>query len=731
MDLASWLKDLGLDRYVEAFRANAVDRTVLLDLTADDLRDLGITAVGHRRKLLSAIADLKVHSARPDVPTAPIFSDKAVERRQLTVLFCDLVGSTSLSRRLDPEDMSDIIRRFQSVVAQAVGCFDGYLAKLMGDGALVYFGYPTAHEDDPERAVRASLAILDAIASAPSDGDTALAARIGIATGIVVVGEIMGEGEARERSVVGDAPNLAARLQAIAAPGQVVVSDTTHRLLRNAFTVGDLGRHALKGIADPVQAWSVEREADHVSRFEAARPTGRTPFVGRDLELSMLADRWRTATEGEGQVLLLSGEAGIGKSRIVHAFRARIAAAPQATLLFQCSPHRSNDAFFPIVGQLRRSARLVAGEPDAVSLAKLDAMLPCDDLDRASIVPALAALLTIPLRDGDPVPDLPPSERKERLIATLTALFARLARSGPVLALLEDAHWIDPSSRDAFGRLIASLARLPALLVVTARPEFQSTWASHPHVTTYGLNHLGRRQVLAMIGGVSGGTVLPEWLRDAIAEKTDGVPLFVEELTKAVLESGAAESPVAIPSTLHDSLMARLDRLGPVKEVAQVAAAIGRDFSFRLLAAILPDREAELRAALVALEAAGLVHGHGTLPNARFAFKHVLVQNAASASLLRGTRQRIHADIARVLEDPLLAGERVSPAVVAHHHAEAGAWAQAGRAWLAAAEAALARSANTEAGRYAVPLSVCCRTCPTARSAAPWPWRCIWRGPMP
>lgn len=521
-------------------------------------------------------------------------------------------------------------------------------------------------------------------------------ARVGIATGLVVVGETMGEGEARERSVVGETPNLAARLQALAVPGTVVVSDKTARLLRRNFLLDDLGRHALKGIEQPVQVWRVSRETEHVTRFEAGSTGRRTPFVGREQELALMADRWYDAGAGESQILLLSGEAGIGKSRILEAFRESLKGQSHETLLFQCSPHRTNDAFFPIIGQVRRRARVVDGEHPAQTLAKLSAMVACEDVKFDEVTPLLAYLLSVPTDGYYPPLDMPAGAIKERLIDTLVELTLRLSQDEPVLALLEDAHWIDPTSLDVFGRLIGRMGHARIMLVATFRPEFSPSWFGQPRVTTHGLNNFGRRQVLDMIEGLSGGAELPPMVVEHIVGKTDGIPLFVEELTKNVIESGTSQ-PLDIPSTLHDSLMARLDRLGAAKEIAQVGACIGREFAYRLLAAALPLNARELQDGLATLEQAGLIHGRGDPPQSIYTFKHALVQNAAYAALLRGQRQRIHSDIAAALGDETAKG---APAIVAHHLTEANLAAPAIRAWLAAAEAALDRSANREAAGY-------------------------------
>ena len=721
MDVGGWLRNLGLERYEIAFRDNEIDAAVLPKLTAEDLKELGVVIVGHRRKILTAIEEL---SGPPVAPAAVAQPDLAAssapgraipdsaERRQLTVMFCDLVGSTELSARLDPEDMGDVIRTFQSSVASAAARFDGHVAKFMGDGALVYFGYPRAHEDDPERAARAGLSLMDGIRALPADRGAALEVRAGIATGLVVVGELMGEGEARERGVVGETPNLAARLQSLADPGEVVVAESTRRLLGGAFELRALEPRALKGFIAPVRAWAVVRENRNDSRFEASRAEAMTPFVGRDHEVALLLERWHDAAEGEGQVVLLSGEAGIGKSRILAALRERIGDEPHVAMRYQCSPHHANDAFYPIIGQIWRAADLAADETAAARLDKLEATVALSGLHAEECMPYLASLLSIPTEGRYPALEMAPSELKERTVAVLIDLFVGLTRGAPLLALLEDAHWIDPTSLDLFGRIIDRSQGMRALMVATFRPEFAAPWLGRAHVTALSLNRFGRRHVVAMVDRVTSGKALPAEVLEQIVAKTDGVPLFIEELTKTVLESGlvreenasyvlaTALTPLAIPSTLQDSLMARLDRLASVREIAQIGAAIGREFSWRLLESVSPIKAETLQDALNQLLASEMVYGQGVPPEATYIFKHALVQDTAYGSLLRGRRQRIHADIARALTDCFADRAESAPAIVAHHYTEAGLAEPAVRSWLAAAELALSRSAYAEADRY-------------------------------
>jgi class 3 adenylate cyclase/tetratricopeptide (TPR) repeat protein len=627
-------------------------------------------------------------------------------------MFCDLAGSTAMSARLDPEDMREVIRAYQDACSGAVARYDGFVAKYMGDGVLAYFGFPRAHEEDAERAVRAGLDIATAVAKLETRAKETLKVRIGIATGIVVVGDLVGQGSAQEQAVVGDTPNLAARLQGLAEPGCVVIAESTRRLLGGAFELKPLGPQTLKGFDAPVPAWTVLREDENLSRFEASRSQGMTPFVGREHEVALLLDRWRNASEGEGQVALLSGEAGIGKSRILFALRERIGDAPHLRVRYQCSPHHVNDAFYPIASHVWHAAGFVSGEPGATRLAKLEAMIARSGLEPKAIAPFLAALLSIPGEGRYPPIEMAPSEQKERTIAALLALFEGLTKDAPVLAVLEDAHWIDPTALDVFSRLVDRLPNLRALLVVTFRPEFAAPWIGRANVASLQLSRFGRRQALAMVDGVAGGKALPAEVLEQIVAKTDGVPLFVEELTKTVLESGllreengvyvlaSALTPLAIPSSLQDSLMARLDRLAPVREIAQIGAAIGREFSYRLLEAVSPIQGPALQDALGQLVAVELVHARGAPPESTYVFKHALVQDTAYASLLRSRRQQIHADIARALEARSADQVETAPAIIAHHYTEAGLAEPAAGYWLKAGEIALSRSANAEADRH-------------------------------
>jgi class 3 adenylate cyclase/tRNA A37 threonylcarbamoyladenosine biosynthesis protein TsaE len=635
MDVGGWLRSLGLGKYEAAFRENEIDETILPSLTHEILKELGVTAIGHRLKLLDAIAALRGEASEPaPLSHGALETDKAskdtAERRQVTVMFSDLVGSTALSARLDPEDLREVISAYQRSVAETVGRFGGFVAKYMGDGVLIYFGYPAAHEDDAERAVRAGLALIDAVATLPAPGP--LQVRIGVATGMVVVGDLVGSGEAQERGIVGETPNLAARLQGIAEPNTVVIAEATRKLLGNLFELRDLGPKELKGIAGPVGAFAALRASSVESRFEAMHPGALTTLVGRDEELELLLRRWARARTGEGQVVLLSGEAGIGKSRLSAALMEALTAEPHTRLRYFCSPQQTDSAFYPLIGQFERAAGFAHGDTLQTKLDKLDALLAQASTSRQDAV-VLAEMLSLASDGRYPALDLTPEQRRQKTLQALGAQLEALARASPVLMILEDAHWSDPTSLEAFGRTVDQIANLPVLLIVTFRPEFEAPWIGQPHVTALALNRLGHREVNTLIERVVGNKPLPANIRNDIIERTDGIPLFVEEMTKAVLEAEgeleamqiAATVPslaLAVPASLHASLMARLDRLGPAKEVAQIGAAIGREFSHALLAAVVRKPEAELASSLDRLIRAGLLFRKGVPPHATYLFKH-------------------------------------------------------------------------------------------------------------
>ena len=713
MDVASWLRGLGLEQYEQAFRENAIDFDVLSDITDADLEKLGIV-LGHRRKLLNAIrtlrrapADARAHPSSAEMRDSVLESRS--ERRQLTTMFVDLVDSTSLSSRLDPEEMREVIRSYQNAVAGEIIRFEGHVAKFMGDGVLAYFGWPQAHEDEAERAVRAALAIVGAVSRLTTPDDEVLAARVGIATGLVVVGDLIGEGAAQEQAVVGETPNLAARLQAIAEPGSVVVAEGTRRLLGSLFELEELAPQTIRGFAGLVQAFQVMGEGTAESRFEALHAGSLTPLFGREQELALLLERWSRAKEGDGQVVLLSGEPGIGKSRIVRTLRERLADEQYTPLSHYCSPYHTNSALYPVIGLLERAAEFDREDAAEARLDKLEALLSRSTQRVKEVAPLLAALLGIPAEGRYPHLDLMPQRQKQLTLEILVDQLAGLAERHPVLALYEDVHWVDPSTLEMLELLVERVQRLPALLLITFRPEFVPPWTGHAHVTQLSLSRLTRRHGSAMALSVLGGKALPAEVLDQIVARTDGVPLFVEELTKAVVESGLLHDAgdhfelagplrsLAIPATLHDSLMARLDHLAPVKEVAQIAAVIGREFSYDLLAGMAPLDDGKLQSSLQQLTDAELIFRRGTPPDATYTFKHALVQDAAYASLLKSRRQQLHARIGQILEERSAAGVETLPEVIAHHYTEAGLAERAVRYWWQAAQVAIQRSATLEA----------------------------------
>jgi class 3 adenylate cyclase/predicted ATPase len=704
--IADWLENLGMSEYAARFAENRIDFSVLPDLTDQDLRELGVV-LGDRRKLLRAIRELDADAAplvSPATSSQPVPQD-AAERRQVTVLFSDLVGSTALSSYLDPEDLREVISAYQKCVAATVRRLDGFVANYMGDGVLVYFGYPQAHEDDAERAVRAGLELIAAVAGLKTHAS--LQTRVGIATGLVVVGDLMGSGEAQEHGIVGETPNLAARLQGIAEPNMVVIAESTRRLVGGLFELEDLGARELKGIAGRVTAWTVLRTSAVEGRFEALRPTGLIPLVGREEESELLLRRWSRAKTGEGQVVLLSGEAGIGKSRLTAALLQRLAGEPHTRLRYFCSPQHTDGALYPIIGQVERAAGLAHDDTPQTRLDKLDALLAPISTSKEDAA-LIAELLSLANDGRYPALNLAPEQRRHKTLEALIAQTEALARQNPVLMIFEDAHWTDPTSLELFGRVVDRIADLRVLLIVTFRPEFVPPWIGLPHVTALTINRLAERDASAIIDRVVGNKFIPAGIRQDIIERTDGIPLFVEEMTKAILEAesaGAARQMVAavptpalaVPPSLHASLMARLDRLGAAKEVAQIGAALGREFSHPLLAAVARQPEAELGSAVDRLVAAGLLFRRGVPPHASYLFKHALVQDTAYGMLLRDQRRALHARIADVLERQFAEIAERQPELLARHCTEAGLIEKAAGLWGRAGQRSLARSALSEA----------------------------------
>lgn len=712
-DIGRWLEGLGLGKYAAAFAEAEIDLAALPHLTENDLKELGLP-IGPRRKILAAAPTAPGQSAPAIASTAgtePVVAtprDEA-ERRQLTVMFVDLIQSTEHSTQLDPEDMRDLLRDYQNVVTGEIARFGGHVAKLMGDGVLAYFGWPLAHEDSAERAVRAGLALSAAVARLRAPSGQALATRTGIATGLVVVGELIGEAEAQERTVVGETPNLAARLQSAAEPGTVVIANGTRRLLGTLFEVAETPPLELKGIKGRQHAWIVIGEGRAESRFDAMHATGFVPLVGREQELALLLDRWRRAKSGEGQVVLLSGEPGIGKSRIVVALRDRLRKERPISMRYFCSPQHTGTPLWPIIGQLERAARFAPEDSAAVKLEKLEALLRPTVLDGRDEIALFADLLSIPVSGRFAPLELTAEEKKARIMRSLVKQLETLSRRRPVLVLLEDAHWLDPTSRQAFDLIIDAARSLSILCVVTCRPEFEADWVRQPHVTQLSLNRLSPVDAERIIAEVAHGRIPPGPLMNAILAKTEGVPLFVEELTKMVLESdlfpasgdhpesAGRLAPLMVPDTLRDSLMARLDRFPAARAVAQIGAVLGREFTSDLLASVADLPEATLNAALEQLVTAGLVFRRGASPNPTFTFKHALVQDTAYQSLLKTRRQQLHARVAEALRASFAERIAGAPELLAHHLTEAGFAEDAVEAWLDTVAHDLRRSAYAEA----------------------------------
>lgn len=711
---AQWLHEIGLESYTDAFAENEVDFSVAGLLTEQDLRDLGLS-LGARRKFLFAAAAL-AEAAKGELGTTPPSealvvssatpASSAGERRQLTVMFCDLVGSTALSQKLDPEEMHSLLHEYRTQCGKVIARYDGFVAHYVGDGILTYFGWPKAHEEDAERSLRAALEIVQAVKGASYA--ESLSVRIGIATGPVVVGEQAGVGN-QSKLAIGSTPNLAARLQAVAAADQIVIASSTRRLVGNAFELADLGEHELKGISEPVHAWRVVAVSEAASRFEAATQGVITPMVGREHELGLLLDRWQQAQDGKGQVVLLSGEPGIGKSRIVNTLREQLEAQGAGTLRFQCSPYYVNSTFHPTIDHFERALKFGRDETTDSKLDKLEAMV-VGQYDRPlSDVRFIASMLSIPADARYGAISMTPRKQKDETLRALVDLTEAAARKRPSVTLYEDMHWADPTSLEAMDLLVERVRTIPLLIVLTHRPEFQPKWENQNHVTVLSLSKLTLTQSGAIVSKLAGGKRLPDDLLKKILAKTDGVPLYVEELTKAIFESGelkdagdhydyaGAVRSITIPATLRDSLTARLDRSPAAREIAQIGATIGREFSHELIAAVAHHSQTELDSALDQLTESGLVFRRGTPPEATYTFKHALVQDAAYDSLLKSRRQALHANIARKLEEHFPAAKDNAPELLAHHLTAAGETETALGYWQKAGELALKRLALNEA----------------------------------
>ena len=690
-DIGQWLEQHGLGQYAEAFANNDIDFRALPTLTEEDLKELGLS-LGHRRILQQAIAEFaereSTETETTDQAGEPVVPTGEAERRQLTIMFCDLVGSTALSESMDLEEYREVLTAYQAAVRKATEHYGGYIARYMGDGLLAYFGYPQAHEGDPERAVRAALTSVDAVSAL--DLVSPLEVRIGIATGPVVVGDIIGEGASEEAAVLGETPNVAARLQGVAGPNEVIISPSTERLLKNRVEVRRLAHMNLKGLSRPITPYQALRVRSMGEVSDASQKL--LPLIGREVEVALLRRGWRTAQEGEGQVVILSGEAGVGKTHVVRSFQDEARGEIRNRVLWFCEPYYQTTANYPAIERIRRVLKLAEDDSTEKSLDKLESMLESLGLGVPELAPVLGFLLSISTETRYPPLAYSPEELRQRIISAQVDLLLAMAAQSPVLMVVEDVHWADPTTVEVLERFVEAIRAERILMILTSRPEFESPWVHHGHVTNHTLSRLNRHETVEMIKCVMRNKSLPRETMEQIVSRTDGVPLFVEEVTKALLSSAGE---VGVPASLHDSLMARLDRLGPVKELAQTASVIGRSFPVELLATVSGRSMDEIETGLRTLREAGLAYprrGHG---HTIFDFKHALVRDAAYGSLLHSSRQTLHRRVA----EQLAAGPQgqTEPELLATHYAEAGCLEDAAELWGIAGNRSVARSAFNEA----------------------------------
>jgi class 3 adenylate cyclase/predicted ATPase len=710
-DLGEWLDRHGLGQYVQTFAENNIEYSVLPDLTEDDLEKLGVS-LGHRKKLLRAIEALTAAGQRTTTAVSNVTEvspttgqHREAEFRQITVMFCDLVGSTQLSEKLDPEDLQKLIDAYRRECSTAIRRYGGEVARYFGDGVMAFFGWPYAHEDDAARAVHAALEIVSGVTKI--SGPVNLACRVGVCSGPVVVGEIANSTASWSMDAVGETPNIAARLQTLAAINTVLISESTRRLVSAVFDLQDLGLQELKGVTEPVHVYRVLAAKSAGSRFEAAHSGSLTPLIGRSSELSLLLDRWKKVKEGDGQVILLSGIPGVGKSRLLHELKSHIQHEPHILLHHQCSPYHSQSAFFPVIEQIEKAAQLTAREADADKIAKLKAYLP--RLTNNSVEPVLliANLLSVSTENHHELSELTPQQIKNRTISTLVDMLLAFSLQRPTLCIFEDAHWLDPSTLELLDLIISRIGHARVLLIVSCRPEFRPPWIAHANITIHSLTRLSQTEVRTLIRDLLKGRTISEELVDQIIEKADGVPLFIEELTSSMLSaplrtpatSGRTAQPalLRVPETLSDALMERLDRVAPSRRVVQIAAVIGREFSYDLLAAASRLNEEDMVSVLSQLEQADIIYRVGISPSVRFAFKHVLLRDAIYDSLLRSKRQQVHSDIAAILKNDYPELVENQPELLAYHYQEAGNHQLAIRCWFESGQRALAHSANVEA----------------------------------
>ncbi|MGE4657551.1 MAG: adenylate/guanylate cyclase domain-containing protein, partial [Gammaproteobacteria bacterium] len=713
-----WLKELGLEEYAEILEAEKVDVESLSYIREDNLEKLGIP-LGPRLKILATVStgSQAQNTESPDVASLPSTAPETkppapiaeAEHRQLTVMFCDLVGSTELSTRFDPEVLREIMGAYQTAAGAVIDSYDGHVAQYLGDGLMVYFGWPHAHEDDAVRAVQAGLEVIEAVKRL--DVPTELSVRVGIATGPVVVGET-GDGDPSvPKTAVGETPNLAARVQGMAEPNTLAIGGITRSLIGSTFELEGLGTHTLKGIADPVKLFRVLGDKGAESRFEATYADHLTPVVGRDSEIALQLDRWQRANDGEGQVILLSGEPGIGKSRLIHMLREKLSEDTYTPIRYQCSTHHSNSAFYPAINQLERAAGFAREDSNEAKLDKLETLLQQSTGDVANVARLFASLLSLPA-DRYPSIDATPQQLKEQTIGALNDQLLGLATTNPVVFLIEDVQWCDPTTLELIGDAITRIIDARVLLVITHRPEFEAPWTGHAHVSVQTLNRLSRREGSEVVEKVTGGKSLPKEVLDLIVAKTDGIPLYVEELTKNVLEAGFLKDAgdhyeldgplpsLAIPATLQESLIARLDRLNTVKTIAQIGACIGREFSHELVATVSSLSDAELQTAFRQLMEAQIILPQGGAIQGSYIFKHALLRDAAYSSLLKEPRRQFHDRIADGLMSQFPDVVANTPELLASHLSKAERFSEAVDHWREAGLRAARASANQETAHH-------------------------------
>lgn len=708
MDVVQWLQKIGFEKYLNSFLENNIDQDVLLELTDSDLKELGVSALGDRKKILNAISNLKTDDSRKTSKLAdPIetavkqnqSTQNKGERRQLTVMFCDMVGSTEISNRLDPEELRELMRQYQDAVAGCIARYDGYLAKFLGDGILAYFGWPQAFEDQAERAIRAGIEVIDAVSQINHDKGIPLQSRVGIATGEVVIGDIVGETSAQSEAVIGETPNRAARLQTLAQPNQLIIGDVTKKLVGDLFVLEELGEKSLKGIPDPVSVWRVVKKKVVDTRFEAAHHGELGDFIGREHELGLLKERWSLSKLNEGQVVIVTGDAGIGKSRLIGELRNVVSQEPHFRMRYQCSPHHINTAFHPIIKRMERAAGMNADDSTDKKLDKLETLIGPSSKDVQENAAIFANLLSIE-SDRYKLMEHSAQQLRVKTIKIIIEQISTLSDQKPVLFIMEDVHWIDPSTEELLGELIPSIHEKAIYILLTTRPNYTLPWIHHSHVTSIDLRRLSRDQVINIISE-TGGNKFPESVIERIVERADGIPLFVEELTSAVIDSGQKSDDLMnedlVPATLQASLLARIDRLNEAKEIAQIGAILGREFSYELLSAVADKTETELNEALRQLVNSGTVFKRGVPPESIYTFKHSLLQDAAYTTLLISRRQQLHKTICEILEDQSDDKIIENVELIAHHALQAEDWEKAYEYLQRAGLKALDRSANQEA----------------------------------